>query len=111
MRNANKYFFVDTNAITTYMFSLDYHGCAPPLLTRIAEENASRYDLFFLCQDDIPYDDTWDRSGDVKRHAFQQQIIADLNRRGITYTKLYGDLETRIQQVDSVLTKYRKYSP
>ncbi|GJM72226.1 hypothetical protein HMSSN036_44420 [Paenibacillus macerans] len=43
---ANRYLFVDTNAITTYMFALDYHGRAPELLTRIALENAQRYDLF-----------------------------------------------------------------
>lgn len=55
---ADRYCFIDTNAITTYMFSLDYHGRATPLLTRIANENARRYDLFFLCEDDIPYDDT-----------------------------------------------------
>lgn len=109
LQNANKYLFVDTNAITTYMFSLDYHGCAPELLARIARENASRYDLFFLCCDDIPYDDTWDRSGDVKRHEFQQQIIADLDERDISYIKLSGDLETRIRKVDDVLAQYRKY--
>jgi NadR type nicotinamide-nucleotide adenylyltransferase len=109
LRDANRYFFVDTNAITTYMFSLDYHGRAPELLTRIAHENASRYDLFFLCCDDIPYDDTWDRSGDVKRHAFQQQIIDDLNARGIPYIELRGDLNARISQVESVLSSYRKY--
>ncbi|MDU5946709.1 MAG: AAA family ATPase, partial [Paenibacillus macerans] len=40
---ANRYLFVDTNAITTYMFALDYHGRAPELLTRIALENAQRY--------------------------------------------------------------------
>lgn len=43
---ADKYLFVDTNAITTYMFALDYHGRAPERLTRIALENAQRYDLF-----------------------------------------------------------------
>lgn len=26
---ANRFIFVDTNAITTYMFALDYHGRAP----------------------------------------------------------------------------------
>ena len=110
LRNANRYFFVDTNAITTYMFSLDYHGCAPALLTRIAQENASRYDLFFLCGDDIPYDDTWDRSGDVKRREFQRQIVADLKARGIPYIELHGDLETRLHTVDTVLAGYQKYT-
>ncbi|KAF9127321.1 hypothetical protein BGX30_014852 [Mortierella sp. GBA39] len=107
---ANRYLFVDTNAITTYMFALDYHGRAPELLTRLALENAGRYDLFFLCEDDIPYDDTWDRSGDQKRHVFHKQIIADLKERRIPYIPLRGSLEERIKQVEEVLKAYVPYS-
>lgn len=108
--DANRFFFVDTNAITTYMYALDYHGRAPELLTRLALENASRYDLFFLCDDDIPYDDTWDRSGDQKRHIFQKQIIADLHERRIPYITVSGSLEERMQTVSSALNGFEKYS-
>ncbi|AIQ35959.1 cytidyltransferase [Paenibacillus sp. FSL R5-0345] len=106
---ANRFLFVDTNAITTYMFALDYHGRAPELLTRIALENAQRYDLFFLCDDDIPYDDTWDRSGDQKRHIFHKQIMADLKERRIPYITLRGSLEERIRKVNEVLAKFEPY--
>ncbi|WMT42283.1 AAA family ATPase [Paenibacillus sp. D2_2] len=106
---ANRYLFVDTNAITTYMFALDYHGRAPELLTRTALENAQRYDLFFLCDDDIPYDDTWDRSGDQKRHIFHKQIIADLKERRIPFITLRGTLAERMLKVDEVLKKFEPY--
>lgn len=108
--NANKYLFVDTNAITTYMYALDYHGRAPELLTQLALENANRYDLFFLCNDDIPYEDTWDRSGDQKRRVFQKQIIADLHERRIPYIELSGNLEERIKRVDEILSTFEKYA-
>ena len=108
--NANRYCFIDTNAITTYVFALDYHGAAPELLTRLAMENALRYDLFFLCEDDIPYDDTWDRSGDQKRHVFHKQVVADLEMRRIPYISLTGDLETRMKRVDEVLSRFQPYS-
>ncbi|MCL6459728.1 MAG: ATP-binding protein, partial [Gorillibacterium sp.] len=107
---ANKYLFVDTNAITTYMFAQDYHGQAPELLTQLALENAQRYDLFFLCDDDIPYDDTWDRSGDQKRQVFHKRIIADLMERRIPYIILRGNLEQRIQKVDEVLAEFKPFS-
>lgn len=107
--DANHYLFVDTNAITTYMYALDYHGKAPKYLTQLALENASRYDLFFLCDDDIPYDDTWDRSGEQKRTVFQKQIIADLKERKIPYIVLSGDLATRIAKVELILSKFNKY--
>ncbi|HEY4389953.1 MAG TPA: AAA family ATPase, partial [Paenibacillus sp.] len=106
---ANRYLFVDTNAITTYMFALDYHGRAPECLSRIALENAQRYDLFFLCDDDIPYEDTWDRSGDQKRHIFHKQTIADLKERRIPYIVLRGNLEERMHKVSEVLTKFEPY--
>lgn len=108
--NANKYLFVDTNAITTYMYALDYHGKAPEMLTKLALENAKRYDLFFVCDDDIPYDDTWDRSGEQKRMVFHKQIIADLHQRRIPYIKLRGNLEERIKKVDEVLASFEKYN-
>jgi len=106
---ANRYLFVDTNAITTYMYALDYHGRAPEYLTRVALENAGRYDLFFLCEDDIPYDDTWDRSGDQKRRVFHKQIIADLKERRIPYIPLKGSLEERMRKVDEALAGFRPY--
>ncbi|MCL2147909.1 MAG: AAA family ATPase [Methanomassiliicoccaceae archaeon] len=108
--SADRYCFVDTNAITTYMYSLDYHGSATESLTRLAEDNRSRYDLFFLCGDDIPYDDTWDRSGDQKRHEFQRRIVGDLDARGIPYITLTGDLETRMRKVDEALDTFKPFS-
>ena len=110
VQRANRFLFVDTNAITTYMYSMDYHGCAPDLLTRLALENASRYDLFFLCEDDIPYDDTWDRSGDQKRHIFHKKIIADLKERRIPFIPLRGTLDARIAKVETILASFRKYA-
>ena len=101
---ADRVCFVDTNAITTYMFSLDYHGSATDLLTALAWENAARYDLFFLCADDIPYDDTWDRSGVQKRGIFQRQIRADLDRRKLPYVEIGGTLDERIDAVERQLT-------
>lgn len=106
---ANRYLFVDTNAITTCMFGMDYHGYVLPELEVLALKAQSRYDLYFLCCDDIPYDDTWDRSGDQKRHIFQKQIIADLKERKLPYVELRGNLEERIAVVERVLRGFKKY--
>ncbi len=106
---ANRYLFVDTNAITTYMFALDYHGFALPELEELALRAAARYDLVFLCGADIPYADTWDRSGDVKRLVFQKRIVADLKERRIPYIDLEGTVEERVGVVGSVLERFRKY--
>jgi HTH-type transcriptional repressor of NAD biosynthesis genes len=108
--SSNRYLFVDTSAITTYMFALDYHGSALSELELLALKAATCYDLIFLCADDIPYDDTWDRSGEVKQHIFQKKIIADLKERRLPYIELKGELNDRISTVKKVLAMFKRYS-
>jgi NadR type nicotinamide-nucleotide adenylyltransferase len=109
LRQANQYLFTDTNAITTSMFSMYYHQFVPSRLVELANLAQSRYDLVFLCDIDISYDDTWDRSGDVSRKTFQKQIIGDLLARKIPFIVLSGDLRTRVTTVRKVLSKFQKY--
>jgi HTH-type transcriptional regulator, transcriptional repressor of NAD biosynthesis genes len=106
---ARKYLFCDTCPITTYVFAKDYHGIAGPVLTRLAMEAEKRYDLFFLCDTDIPYANTWDRSGDQKRVWFQNQIIGDLLERRVPFFRVSGTIEERVLQVNEVLQRYIKY--
>lgn len=106
---SRKYLFCDTNPITTYVYAKDYHGCAGPILTRLAREAEKRYDLFFLCDTDIPYADTWDRSGDQKREWFQKQIIGDLAERRIPFFTVRGSLDERVAYVSKILKQHRKF--
>ena len=107
---ARNYLFTDTNALTTRIFAYHYHGGAENELEQIANACVSRYDLYFLCDTDIPYEDTPDRSGDANRHEMQQQIIDDLLRRQIPFTVLSGTLEERKSQVRHVLCSFNKYA-
>jgi len=106
---SRKYLFCDTSPITTYVFAKDYHGKADPVLTRMAMEAEKRYDLIFLCDTDIPYADTWDRSGDQKRKWFQNQIVGDLAERRLPFFKVSGTLDERVLMVNNVLRQYRKF--
>ena len=106
---ANRYLFTDTNAITTFMFSHYYHAFALPALKDLARAAESRYHIVFLCDTDIPYDDTEDRSGDVKRKAFQQQILADLEERSIRFELLSGSVAERLKRVQEVLAGFERY--
>ena len=107
--NSRTYLFCDTNPITTYVFAKDYHGSAGPILTRLAQEAEKRYDLFFLCDTDIPYADTWDRSGDPKRKGFQKQIVGDLAERRVPFFRVSGTLHQRIAYVEDILRRHRKF--
>lgn len=106
---ANQYLFTDTNTLTTYQFSLYYHKTVAPELAELAHQAIFRYDLLFICDSDIPYDDTWDRSEEANRSIFKKQIQSDLIIRKIPFFRLSGDLNTRISIVKKVLSRYQKY--
>lgn len=109
VQDARDVLFVDTNAITTYMFSHYYHGKATPRLSQMAVDAAARYDVVLVCDTDIPYADTWDRSGEVQRLVFQKRIIADLKMRKIPYFLVNGTLEERADKVNRLLKQFGKY--
>lgn len=106
---SNRYIFTDTNALTTAVFARWYHGEVPSRLANLADRAESRYDLVFLCSADIPYVDTWDRSGETNRTAFQRLVIEDLRARGVPFVELSGTLNERISRVREVLDGFSKY--
>lgn len=110
LQQANHYLFTDTNALITEVFCRYYHGDVPERLRQLSRMSALRYDIVFLCADDIPFDDTWDRSGIGHRESFQRQIIQTLNYYRIPYITLRGELSERMKLVVSVLNRYQKYS-
>lgn len=106
---ANRYLFIDTDATTTLQFSYYYHDRAHPSLIALAIEARQRYDFFFVCAPDIPYDDTWDRSGDANRMEMHRRIIGDLLTRKTPFQLLTGSIDQRCQQVESVLACASKF--
>ena len=106
---SNRYLFTDTNAITTAIFSDYYHGGVAPALERICEQVGSRYDLVFVCDTDIPYDDSTDRSGEANRETLQQKTFDFLNARKIPFHLLGGNLSQRIRDVDAILQQHGKW--
>ena len=102
----DRFLFTDTNAIITSLFSRYYHRKTAKRLDEITERAAYRYDLVFVCDTDIPHDDTWDRSGDANRQIFHKQLVGDLLARRIPFFLLRGGLETRLDFVKKVLPKF-----
>lgn len=106
---ANRYLFIDTDATTTLQFSYYYHDQAHPQLISLANDARQRYDHFFVCAPDIPYDDTWDRSGDANRMEMHRRIVGDLITRKTPFHLLTGSINQRCQQVEAVLRTATKF--
>jgi NadR type nicotinamide-nucleotide adenylyltransferase len=109
LQKANQYLFTDTNAITTYLFSIYYHESADQELIDAAKFCIPRYHVYILCDMDIPYDDTWDRSGDANRKEFQKMTISFLESNKIKYHIVSGNIEERIQKVEFIINKDKKW--
>ena len=103
LETANNYLIVDTNALTTWHFAIDYYGEALPELDKLADESKERFDYVFLCMDDIPFENTWERSGQVKRREFQDFITKQLQQREIEYVEVAGSVTERFNTVIKTL--------
>ena len=105
---ANRFLFVDTNAITTMFLGYAYEGDGLPELTNLAQAAETRYQHVFLCADDIPFhQDGW-RDDHVWRSRAQHMVRYDLAVRGIPYTTVSGSLEERVKQVKNTLESRQK---
>lgn len=98
-KHANTFLLCDTNAFTTFHFALHYHRVALPELEGLAKDSWSRYALVVLCDNDIPYDDTWERSGDANRQEFQDFLSDYLHENAIPFTRAHGSVKNRVDIV------------
>jgi HTH-type transcriptional regulator, transcriptional repressor of NAD biosynthesis genes len=100
---ANRFLFVDTNAITTAYLGSVYEGTVPDRVIELARAAETRYHHVFLLADDIPFEQDGWRDGALWRARSQSIIKYDLRSRGVHFTVVSGDLESRVNQVRAVL--------
>ena len=100
---AKNFCFIDTNPITTYLFSIYYHGIPSGIVDHIAKNCSSRYKHFFLCADDFPFVDTEDRSGDGNRKLLTKMSMDYLEHKKIHYGIVRGPVEYRVRTIKEFL--------
>lgn len=96
IQHSNGVLLCDTNAFTTWHFALHYHNTALDKLTALAQQSWQRYSIVVLCDNDIPYDDTWERSGDANRSEFQHFLLNYLSENQIPYVLAKGTVKERV---------------
>ena len=103
---AQRYLFVDTNAITTMFLGYAYEGAGLPeltQLTQLARAAETRYQHVFLCDTDFAFvQDGW-RDNDFWRRRAQGLMKYDLTVRGVAHALVSGDLETRVASVKAAI--------
>jgi nicotinamide riboside kinase len=93
---ANKYLFCDTNLMVTKVFSELYYNFCDSLLDKAARSH--QYDLFFLTDIDVPWEDDGLRdSPDGRESVFEvfKQSLIDNKKPFMTIS---GDKESRLKE-------------
>lgn len=95
-RQASRFLFCDTSALTTLFYCREMFGHAQPALEHAAER---RYDHVFLCVPDFDFIQDGTRRDAAFSHRQHQWYMAELERRGIPYVLLEGPLQQRVAAV------------
>jgi HTH-type transcriptional regulator, transcriptional repressor of NAD biosynthesis genes len=90
---ANRILFVDTDAITTIIYSNYYLGVVPEALFEF--EKKISYDHYFLFDIDVPWVPDGLRDLPHKRKEMFEEFRDHLERRSIPYTLVTGNWEER----------------
>jgi len=106
LEKANRFLFCDTNSLVTKAFSdIYYNHCSEEL------EEAARlheYDLFFLTDIDVPWEDDGLRdSAEYRDQAFDvfKQELQEYNK---PFILISGDVEERLQKAIKIVTDLEK---
>jgi HTH-type transcriptional repressor of NAD biosynthesis genes len=99
-RQANRWLFCDTSALTTLFYSLHLFGCADPEVHRRAERP---YDLVVLCEADFPFVQDGTRQDPAFRDRQNAWYWQQLQARGVAFVSARGSVAERVTQVTQAL--------
>lgn len=93
---ANRLLFLDTDLISTCVYTRYYFGICPAWLERLSFEHSA--DLYLFTDIDIPWHpDPGQREGPDVRAALHVLFRQELQRRGVSYTPVSGTPAQRMK--------------
>ena len=98
-------FFCDTDAMTTGLWHERYQGSRSAVVDRLGRMRT--YDLFVLCDTDIPWERDEIRLGADTRTAMHRRFLEVLDTRSEPWIIVAGPVETRMAAVDDALDRLR----
>jgi len=99
-RQAKRFLFCDTSPLTTLFYSRHLFQRADPRLEELADR---RYDLVVLCGNDIPFVQDGTRQDEKFREHQQNWYVEQLNRLGMPFLEVTGNVSARIAQISERL--------
>ncbi len=102
---ANKVLFMDTDAITTKIFSEQYYQCCPKFVRDMADQMGQYVALYLVTDIDVPWvaDSSRDLGEPQQRAMMKDKHLAELKSRGLPYVMITGNWEQRLAKaIDAV---------
>jgi HTH-type transcriptional repressor of NAD biosynthesis genes len=99
-RQAKRFLFCDTSPLTTLFYSQHLFQRADPRLEELA---AQQYDLVVLCGNDFPFVQDGTRQDEKFREHQHRWYADELNRRGVPFLEVTGNVSARIAQISERL--------
>jgi NadR type nicotinamide-nucleotide adenylyltransferase len=96
VKQANKVFFTDTDALTTTIWSDVLFGAVPQNVKELAAERS--YDLYLLLDIDVPWVDDKQRTLPHRRKEFFERCKHELEIRNRPYVIISGNWNERFQK-------------
>ncbi len=93
MKDANRIMICDTNLITIKIWSeFKFGNCDPEIITTI---NSRAYDLYLLCNIDVPWENDPQREHPDKREQLWTIYKNEIIKTGIPFAEISGDRAAR----------------
>ena len=106
LQKANKYLFADTCLLITKVFSEVYYGFCDSKLDKAARKH--KYDLFFLTDVDVPWEQDDLRDAPNERVATFEKFKQALTENNKPFIVLSGDAEMRFQKAIAIIEELTK---
>ncbi len=104
MISANRFLICDTELIVTKIWSMHkYNSCHPWILEQIKQ---NRYDLFLLCDIDLPWEFDLQREHPHHRKYFLDWYQKELKEYGFPYRVVSGEGERRLQNAIDIINHF-----
>lgn len=96
---ADKILFMDTDAITTLVFSAHYYNRVPPYVQEMADRMHEFVDLYLFTDIDVPWvpDTSRDLGAPWQRQQMKDALLSHLTQRGLPYVMVSGSWDRRWQ--------------
>ena len=95
IQSASEILICDTELLVIKIWSeFKYNRCHPWIIEQI---NIRKYDLYLLCNPDIPWEYDPLRENPALREYFYIKFLKELNRMEVNYIEIKGDYEQRLE--------------